>query len=154
MQAAFGHEYVELVFPPASDQRIQLRIRWSSLEQEQSAADLSDGTLYFLLLMAILNNPNPPGLIAIDEPETGLHPSMLPVIAEHAVEASQQAQVIFTTHSSSFLDAFHGAKPVTTVARWHKGETLLKVLDGEDLEYWLRSYTLGSLYASGELEDM
>jgi predicted ATPase len=154
MQAVFGHEYVELVFPPASDQRIQLRIRWSSLEQEQSAADLSDGTLYFLLLMAILNNPNPPGLIAIDEPETGLHPSMLPVIAEHAVETSQKAQVIFTTHSSSFLDAFHDAKPVTTVARWHNGETFLKVLDGKDLEYWLRSYTLGSLFASGELEDM
>ncbi len=77
MRAAFGHEYEELVFPPASDQRVQLRIRWSSLDQEQSAADLSDGTLYFLLLMTILNNPRPPVLIAIDEPETGLHPSML-----------------------------------------------------------------------------
>ncbi|MDW7739931.1 MAG: AAA family ATPase [Bacillota bacterium] len=154
MQAAFSSEYEELVFPPAADQRIQLRIRWKSLEQEQSAADLSDGTLYFLLLMAILNNPRPPALIAIDEPETGLHPSMLPVIAEHALEASYKTQVIFTTHSSQLLDAFHDTKPVTTVARWQNGETIFKVLDGEELNYWLRTYTLGSLFTSGELEDM
>jgi predicted ATPase len=154
MQAAFGYEYVELVFPPASDQRVQLRVRWSSLDQEQSAADLSDGTLYFLLLMTILNNPRPPVLIAIDEPETGLHPSMLPVVAEHAVEVSCKAQVIFTTHSSQFLDAFADVKPVTTVASWLNGETRLKVLDGEELNYWLSNYTLGSLFISGELENM
>jgi predicted ATPase len=154
MQAAFGLEYEELVFPPAADQRVQLRIRWSSLNQEQSAADLSDGTLYFLILMAILNNPNPPALIAIDEPETGLHPSMLPLVAEHAVEVSGKAQVIFTTHSSQFLDAFADVKPTTTVTHWQKGETSLKVLDGEELNYWLSSYTLGSLFVSGELENM
>lgn len=154
MKAAFGDEYEELVFPPAADQRIQLRIRWKSLKQEQTAADLSDGTLFFLLLMAILCNPRPPALIAIDEPETGLHPSMLPVITEHAVEASRKSQVIFTTHSSQFLDAFQDVKPVTTVARWRDGKSFFKVLDGEELNYWLRSYTLGSLFTSGELEDM
>lgn len=154
MRAAFGREYEELVFPPAADQRVQLRVRWSSLDQEQSAADLSDGTLYFLLLMTILNNPRPSTIIAIDEPETGLHPSMLPVVAEHAVEISCKAQVFFTTHSSQFLDAFADVKPVTTVARWQNGETHLKVLDGEELNYWLNSYTLGSLFASGELENM
>ena len=154
MRAAFGNEYEELVFPPAADHRVQLRIRWSSLEREQSAADLSDGTLYFLLLMAILNNPYPPLLIAIDEPETGLHPSMLSVVAEHAVEASCKSQVILTTHSSQFLDAFSEVKPVTTVAHWQKGCTGLRVLDGEELDYWLSSYSLGSLFVSGELENM
>ncbi|MDW7728885.1 MAG: AAA family ATPase [Bacillota bacterium] len=154
MRAAFGNEYEELVFPPAADQRVQLRIRWSSLDQEQSAADLSDGTIYFLLLMTILNNPRPPALIAIDEPETGLHPSMLSVVAEHAVEISCKAQVIFTTHSSQFLDAFADVRPVTTVTSWQNGETRLKVLDGEELNYWLSSYTLGSLFVSGELENM
>lgn len=154
MRAAFGNEYEEMVFPPAADQRVQLRVRWNSLDQEQSSADLSDGTLYFLLLMTILNNPHPPALIAIDEPETGLHPSMLPVIAEHAVEISCKSQVILTTHSSQLLDAFVDVKPVTTVTHWQKGETSLKVLDGEELNYWLSSYSLGSLFASGELENM
>lgn len=154
MQVAFGSEYEELLFPPAADQRVQLRVRWRSLEREQSAADLSDGTLFFLLLMAILNNPRPPLLIAIDEPETGLHPGMLTVVAEHAVDASCRSQIILTTHSSLFLDAFSDQKPVTTVAQWHDGETDLKVLDGEELNYWLSNYTLGSLFASGELENM
>ncbi|MBI2478604.1 MAG: AAA family ATPase [Planctomycetia bacterium] len=82
MRAAFGDDFEELVFPPAADQRIQLRIRWKSLQREQSTADLSDGTLRFLFLLAVLANPSPPPLIAIDEPETGLHPSMLPIVAE------------------------------------------------------------------------
>jgi predicted ATPase len=81
MAAAFGDEFEELVFPPAADQRVQMRIRWKSLKREQSAADISDGTLRFLLLLTILASPEAAPLIAIDEPETGLHPSMLPIIA-------------------------------------------------------------------------
>src|SRR5690348_10493130 len=125
MRAAFGTDYEELVFPPAADQRVQLRLRWRSLKTEQSAANLSDGTLRFLLLVAILANPEPGDLIAIDEPETGLHPSMLPIIAELAAEASERTQVILTTHSPQFLDAFTGEPPTTTVAEWVDGETKL-----------------------------
>jgi len=152
MRAAFGPDYDELVFPPASDQRIQLRLRWKTLKREQSAADLSDGTLRFLFLMAVLANPHPAPLIAIDEPETGLHPSMLPIIAEYAVEASRRTQVIFTTHSDQFLDAFGDTKPTTTVAKWEEGKTTLTVLAEDELSYWLKDYTLGKLFRSGELE--
>ncbi len=154
MKAAFGEDYEELVFPPAADQRIQLRIRWKSLRREQSAGDLSDGTLRFLLLLAVLASPTPAPVIAVDEPETGLHPSMLPIIAEYAVDASQRAQVIFTTHSPQFLDAFHETKPSTTVTKWREGQTVLNKLEGESLQYWLKEYSLGSLFNSGELEDM
>ncbi|MGH7599624.1 MAG: AAA family ATPase [bacterium] len=154
MHAAFGDDFDELVFPPAADQRIQLRVRWKSLKREQSAADLSDGTLRFLLLLTILASPSPPPLIAIDEPETGLHPSMLPIIAEYAVDAATRTQVIFTTHSPQFLDAFTDTKPSTTVAKWENGETTLKVLAGEQLDYWLKEYSLGALFKSGELEGM
>jgi len=152
MRAAFGPEYDELIFPPASDQRIQLRLRWKTLKREQSAADLSDGTLRFLFLMAVLANPHPAPLIAIDEPETGLHPSMLPIIAEYAVEASRRTQVIFTTHSDQFLDAFGETKPTTTVAKWEQGKTTLTVLAEDELAYWLKDYTLGKLFRTGELE--
>lgn len=154
MRAAFGEDYDELVFPPAADQRIQLRVRWKSLRKEQSAGDLSDGTLRFLLLLAVLASPTPAPVIAIDEPETGLHPSMLPIIAEHAVDASLRTQIIFTTHSPQFLDAFQDTKPSTTVTKWCEGQTILKKLEGESLDYWLREYSLGSLFRSGELEDM
>ena len=154
MKAAFGDDFEELVFPPASDQRIQLRVRWKSLKREQSAADLSDGTLRFLFLLTILASPVPPPLIAIDEPETGLHPSMLPIIAEFAQDAAMRSQVIFTTHSPQFLDAFSEAQPTTTVALWENGETILRTLPQDELEYWLKGYSLGALYRSGTLEQM
>jgi predicted ATPase len=154
MQAAFGDDFEELIFAPASDQRIQLRLRWKSLRREQSAADLSDGTLRFLFLLTVLSTPDPAPLIAIDEPETGLHPSMLPIVAEYAVEAARWTQVILTTHSPPFLDAFLTTVPVTTVARWNEGETELKQIAGEELEHWMKEYSLGALHKSGELEAM
>jgi predicted ATPase len=154
MHAAFGSDYEEIVFPPAADRRIQFRVRWKSLKREQPAADLSDGTLRFLLLLTALITPEPPMVIAIDEPETGLHPAMLPIIAEFAVEAASRTQIVFTTHSPQFLDAFTGAKPTTTVAKWENGETTLHTLEGEDLAYWLEDYSLGRLFQSGQLEAM
>lgn len=154
MRAAFGDDFEELIFPPAADQRIQLRIRWKSLKREQSAAELSDGTLRFLFLLTVFASPSLAPIIAIDEPETGLHPSMLPLIAEYAVDAAKRSQVILTTHSPQFLDAFVGVKPTTTVARWVDGATSLQTLRKEDLDYWLKEYSLGSLFRSGELEQM
>lgn len=152
MQAAFGEDYLKLVFPPAADQRIQLRVRWKTTET--SSADLSDGTLRFLFLLTVLASPNPAPVIAIDEPETGLHPAMLPIIAEYAVDATLRAQVVFTTHSPQLLDAFTETKPTTTVTKWQEGETVLHNLSGDDLNFWLREYSLGTLLKSGELERM
>ncbi len=154
MRAAYGDDFEELIFPPAADQRIQLRIRWKSLQREQSAAELSDGTLRFLFLLTVLASPSLAPVIAIDEPETGLHPAMLPLIAEYAVDAAKRSQIILTTHSPQFLDAFEGTRPTTTVAKWAKGETTLQTLRDKDLDYWLKEYSLGNLFKSGELEQM
>ena len=154
MRAAFGDDFEELAFPPDVDQRVQLRLSWKSLKRSQSTGDLSDGTLRFLYLVAILANPTPPPLIAIDEPETGLHPSMLPIIAEYARNASIRSQVIITTHSAELLDAFSEYEPTVTTAKWADGQTDLAVLSGVSLQYWLREYTLGKLYRSGELEEL
>lgn len=156
MRAAFGDSFDELSFPPAADLRVQLRVTWKPLRRSQPSAMLSDGTLRFLYLMAILANPEPPPLIAIEEPEVGLHPSMFPIIAEYAAQAAQKTQVIFTTHSADFLDAFRhtGTTPTTTVTQWRDGATHLKVLEGDELAYWLREYTLGQLFRSSELEQI
>ncbi len=152
MRAAFGDEFEELVFPPAADQRVQLRVRWRSLESEVSAADLSAGTLQFLFLITLLAMPEPPPLIVIEEPERGLHPAMLPIVAEHAVDAALRTQVVFTTHSSSFLDAFGDTRPTTTVLEYREGQTVMETLSEERLDYWLQAYTLGKLFTSGILE--
>jgi len=154
MQAAFGNEFEELLFPPAADQRTQLRVIWKSLKRGQSAAELSDGMLRFLLLLTIFASPSPASLIAIDEPEMGLHPSMLPVVAEYAVAATDKTQVILTTHSPQFLNAFTETRPTITIAMCDQGETHLKNLNAQALDYWLKEYSLGTLFTSGELEDL
>ncbi|VFM94955.1 MAG: Predicted ATPase [Candidatus Kentron sp. G] len=154
MGAAFGDDFEELVFPPAADQRVQLRVRWRSLEREQSAADLSDGTLRFLFLLTVLASPTPAPVIAIDEPETGLHPAMLPIVAEYAAEAAGRTQVILTTHSPQFLNAFSiiDTQPTTTVVKSVDGATELRNFNEERLSEWLKEYALGELFRSGELE--
>jgi len=154
MRAAFGVDFEELVFPPAADQRVQLRVRWRSLKTEQSAANLSDGTLRFLMLIAIFASPDPGGLIALDEPETGLHPGTMAIVAELAAAAAERTQVLLTTHSPQFLDAFHDVKPTVAVVGWEDGETRLTLLDQQELDRWLEHYSLGSLQLSGELEGL
>ena len=153
MFAAFGEEYDKLVFSPdAADQRIQFKVRWKSLENPVPSSDLSDGTLRYLYLLAILANPNPPPLIAIDEPEIGLHPRMLTYVAEIAAEAAQRTQVVFTTHSADFLDALTQFNPTVTLVEAENSETRIQNVAKDVLEHWLKGYTLGELFRSNGLE--
>lgn len=154
MNAAFGSDFDGLAFSSDADQRMQLKLAWKSSKRWQSIGDLSDGMLRFLYLITILADPTPPPLVAIDKPETGLHPSMLPILAEYAHDASSRTQIILTTHSAELLDDFSEYEPSVTVAKWEDGQTRLDVLSNEHLRYWLEDYTLGKLYRSGELEDM
>ncbi|MBI4493299.1 MAG: AAA family ATPase, partial [Chloroflexi bacterium] len=73
--------------------------------REIPATRLSDGTLRYLSLLATLLHPDPPPLVAIEEPELGLHPDVLPHIAELLVQASQRMQLVVTTHSRMLVDA-------------------------------------------------
>jgi len=70
------------------------------------ARRLSDGTLRFLALLAILLDPSPPPLIVIEEPELGLHPDTLPVIRDLLLDASTRTQLVVTTHSPTLVDSF------------------------------------------------
>jgi predicted ATPase len=79
---------------------------------------------------------------------------MLPILAEHAIDASKRTQIILTTHSPQLLDAFTDAQPNTTVVRWKNGQTQLINLEPDRLAKWLKEYSLGSLFKSGELEDL
>ena len=70
-----------------------------------SAARLSDGTLRFIAILATLLNPNPPPLICIEEPELGVHPDALAIIADLLIEASNRMQIMVTTHSDALVSA-------------------------------------------------
>ena len=122
------------------------------LEEENGkqipASRLSDGTLRYLCLLAILLHPEPPPLIAIEEPELGLHPDVVAKVAELLVDASQRTQVVVTTHSRMLVDALsdHPSSVVVcekengesrfVAARWHKIEGLAgQIQSGRALEF-------------------
>src|ERR1022692_331080 len=150
MSAAFPDDYDEIFFRTTEPDRIQLYVRRKHSKREDSAADLSDGTLRFLLLLTILATPDPPPLIAIDEPESGLHPSMLPIIAEFAAQAATRTQVILSTHSPQMLDAFGDTLPAATIFDWAGDHTELKTVCGDELKKWVEEYSLGRFIFSGE----
>ncbi len=125
------------------------------LEEEDGryipATRLSDGTLRYLSLLAVLLHPEPPPLICIEEPELGLHPDLLPTLSDLMCEASKRSQVIVTTHSDVLVDALTDKPESVVVCEKHDGQTEMRRLDKEDLAKWLKKYRLGDLWTSGEL---
>ena len=115
------------------------------------ATRLSDGTLRYLCLLAVLCHPKPPPLICIDEPELGLHPDILPGLAELLREASRRCQLIVATHSDVIVDALTDTPESVVVCEKEDGQTKLRRLSEKDLTHWLESYRLGELWSSGEL---
>jgi predicted ATPase len=115
------------------------------------APRLSDGTLRFLCLLALLCDPTPPPLLVIEEPELGLHPDLIPKVRDLMVAASERAQIIATTHSDILVDALTDTPEVVAVFEKHQGRTKMKRLDRKSLQLWLEKYRLGELWTRGEL---
>lgn len=135
--------------------RVLVRLREAGLSRATEIWELSDGMLRFLLVCTALLNPLP-GFIGIDEPETGLHPKLLPIVADVIRSASERTQVLITTHSPQLLNAFdlENVAVITrdgTRAAWHRPrdrDTLRRMLESQ------LGGTLGELHAAGELEAM
>ncbi|MGB4977240.1 MAG: AAA family ATPase, partial [Anaerolineae bacterium] len=115
------------------------------------ATRLSDGTLRYLCLLAILCDPEPPPLIAIEEPELGLHPDILPKIADLLIAASARTQLVITTHSDMLVNALTEHPETIVVCEKHAGQTVMQRLEAEQLAHWLQDYRLGELWMRGDL---
>ena len=115
------------------------------------ASRLSDGTLRYLCLLAILLHPEPPSLVAIEEPELGLHPDLLPTLSDLLVQASERTQLIVTTHSDVLVDALTDKPESIVVCKQENGESRFERLDNKRLKTWLEEYSLGDLWTSGQL---
>lgn len=118
---------------------------------EIPASRLSDGTLRFISLLVILHDPKPPPLIAIEEPELGLHPDVLRHVAELLMEASERTQIVVTTHSRQLVDCLQDDPESIIVCEKHDGESVFERLDGKRMKLWLEKYSLGELWSKGEL---
>jgi predicted ATPase len=119
--------------------------------REIPASRLSDGTLRYLSLLAILLQPNPPPIVAIEEPELGLHPDVMPQMAELLVDASTRTQLVVTTHARLLIDALTEHASSVIVCSKENGESRFERLDERDLATWLEKYTLGDLWSKGEI---
>lgn len=110
---------------------------------------LSDGTLRYICLATLLLQPSPPYTVIIDEPELGLHPYAIKLLASLLHEAAERCQVIVSTQASLLLDELTPEQVI--VVNQHDGESTLERLDPEKLADWLQEYTLGQLWEKNEL---
>jgi predicted ATPase len=115
------------------------------------ASRLSDGTLRYLCLLAILCDPNPPPLICLEEPELGLHPDLLPRLADLLLAASQRTQLVVTTHSDILIDSLTDHPEYVVVCEKQNHQTTATRLSREKLGDWLKDYRLGELWTRGQI---
>ena len=115
------------------------------------ASRISDGSLRYLCLLALLLDPEPPPLIGIEEPEMGMHPDLIPKLADLLIDASSRCQLVVTTHSDILVDALSERPESVVVCEKHDSHTTMKRLDRSDLAHWLEKYRLGDLWTRGEL---
>lgn len=149
-------ETVRLVTPFFDDFRLKpvrqkedeaLQLEWNQKGSDYPfhPSQLSDGTIRFIALATALLQPNPPATILIDEPELGLHPYALDVLANLILQAQHRTQVIVSTQSAPFLNAFE-PEHIVVIER-HDGQSVFRRLSEEDLREWMtEDYTLADLW--------
>ncbi len=133
---------------------VQVSFHEEGLGHPVPATRLSDGSLRYLFLLAALCSLEPPPItpiICIEEPETGLHPDVIPKLAKLLVEASKRSQIIVTTHSDILIDALSDTPEAVVICEKVDGATQLRRLDADDLKVWLDDYRLGELWTRGDL---
>lgn len=117
--------------------RFEVALRQEGLLRALRGAELSDGTLRYLLLAAALLSPRPPALLVLDEPETSLHPDLLPSLARLIARASQQSQVLVVSHAARLVAALERESQSQSIVLERKlGATALANDDALDLPPW------------------
>jgi len=116
-----------------TDGYFEVEMRQHGLLRPLKTAELSDGTLRYLLLVAALLSPRPPSLMILNEPETSLHPDLLPPLARLIARASQKSQVVVVSHAASLVSALCEAGARQIVLEKKLGET---IVEGEERPAW------------------
>ncbi len=129
---------------------IQFFLHEDDLKTAVPATRLSDGTIRFLAMSAILLQPSPPPLVCIEEPELGLHPDALSIVADLLVDASKRTQLIVTTHSDALL-SYLSLEPESVLVCENIGGTQVRRLRADDLTSWLEKYRLGEVWRMGAI---
>lgn len=131
--------------------RVGLELIEAPFESAIPAKRLSDGTLRFLALAAILLQSNPPPLICLEEPELGMHPDMIRMVAKMIIDASVKTQLIVTTHSEHLLSALQDDFDALFAFDTGLEGSFIRRFSQEEYHTWRDDHTLGELWTSGEL---
>ncbi len=133
------HDAIDDAFPGSSVEILisegyfEVALRQHGMLRCLRAAELSDGTLRYLLLTAALMTPRPPELLVLNEPETSLHRDLLPALGRLIVAASARSQVIVVSHAPTLVDALAEAGGKVFALRKEFGETLVD--DAETVKF-------------------
>jgi predicted ATPase len=118
----------------STDGYFELEMRQHGLLRPLKAAELSDGTLRYLLLIAALLSPRPPSLMILNEPETSLHPDLLPPLARLIAQAAKRTQIVVVSHAVALVSALAAtADARQIVLEKQLGETLVQ---GDERPAW------------------
>ena len=147
-------EHIRLIMPffdrfvlaPLEENKKRIKLKWRQKGSDAyfDADSLSDGTLRFICLATLLLQPEPPALILLDEPELGLHPSAICILAEMLEMASHHVQVVLATQSVTLLEYFKAQDVI--VAENNGQATTFQRLDEEKLKHWLEEFSIGELW--------
>lgn len=129
---------------------VQFYLHEQGLRAPVPATRLSDGTIRFMALLALLLSPNLPPLICIEEPELGLHPDAVSVLAGVLTDAAARTQLIVTTHSEVLISELTEQSESVLVCEY-RGGTVVSRIESEKLRYWLDKYRLGEIWRIGEI---
>ena len=142
----FFHDFY--LDPVGSERDEKILLKWLHRNHDRpfSASQLSDGTSRFICLVVLLLQPKKlrPRTILLDEPELGLHPAALDVLADMIKKNSQENQVICTTQSVAFANRFMPENFI--VVNQKKGVSAFRRLIGEKLQHWLEDYGMGDIW--------
>jgi predicted ATPase len=136
----------DFILKPNKHENIRLNWRQKGLhDYPMRPSQLSDGSIRFICLATALLQPKPPATIIIDEPELGLHPSAISILAELIQHAAKQTQLIIATQSPALIDNFT-VEDVVVVNR-KEGATTFERLKEKDFTSWLEDYSVGELWS-------
>ena len=141
----------ERLSTPVIGGTVQLLLHETGFDTPIPTPRISDGTLRFIAMLAVLLSPEPPPLVCIEEPELGLHPDAVALMGDVLEEASERMQLVVTTHSDALVSELTN-RPSAIVACERPGAgTMLRRLDPEHVAHWLDEYALGDIWRMGAL---